>query len=221
MPLPAIGHGIERHNREGVSPQYGSAQSPSLDAYVISRYLSLIENRLKVVENRLNSLESGRIRPITPDDSATGSSNVAVLNDPSDSTHLETASLRDDNFENGDTAEDSIDGMGTVTFAQEEDCAFFGISAVYCKWTGMGLIMPIGPSSNIAFLRHLSRAVSRLRHASRPWRPSTAEPSQARFISGFFNVSRPSTPPAPRHITHPWKKLTSMLSPPTISLVKC
>ncbi|RAH79178.1 C6 transcription factor [Aspergillus japonicus CBS 114.51] len=41
--------------------------------------------------------------------------------------------------------EDPIDAMGAVTFADEEECGYFG------------------PSSNIAFLRHLSRAVSHSR----------------------------------------------------------
>jgi hypothetical protein len=65
--------------------------------------------------------------------------------------------------------------------------------------------VPVGPSSNIAFLRHLSRAVARLNHASQPWRPSPAEDNSnsVGYTGTFFNFSRasspiPQTPATPR-----------------------
>ena len=56
--------------------------------------------------------------------------------------------------------------------------------------------MPLGPSSNIAFLGHLSRTVARLSHASQPWRPSPAEdnPHSGGYTGAFFNFSRASSP---------------------------
>ncbi|KAJ5954862.1 C6 transcription factor [Penicillium viridicatum] len=71
--------------------------------------------------------------------------------------------------------EDSVDAMGTVVFADEEDCGFFG------------------PSSNIAFLRHLSRAVSY--HASSPAVASCPSPTgKISLDGGFVNASRPPSP---------------------------
>ncbi|KAJ5662856.1 C6 transcription factor [Penicillium longicatenatum] len=71
--------------------------------------------------------------------------------------------------------EDSVDAMGNVVFADEEDCGFFG------------------PSSNIAFLRHLSRAVSY--NASSPI-VASGSPSigKASLDGGFVNASRPPSP---------------------------
>ncbi|KAJ5403234.1 hypothetical protein N7509_003105, partial [Penicillium cosmopolitanum] len=63
--------------------------------------------------------------------------------------------------------EDSVDGMGAVTLADEEDSGFFG------------------PSSNIAFLRHLSRAVVQQGYLLSP---GAAE-------GGFVSASRPPSPP--------------------------
>ncbi|KAJ5406403.1 C6 transcription factor [Penicillium sp. CMV-2018d] len=71
--------------------------------------------------------------------------------------------------------EDSVDAMGTVVFADEEDCGFFG------------------PSSNIAFLRHLSRAVSY--NASSPAVASCPSPTgKISLDGGFVNASRPPSP---------------------------
>ncbi|KZN90865.1 putative transcriptional regulatory protein [Penicillium chrysogenum] len=63
--------------------------------------------------------------------------------------------------------EDSVDGMGAVIFADEEDSGFFG------------------PSSNIAFLRHLSSAIVQPGYF----------PSPGAAEGGFVNASRPSSPP--------------------------
>ncbi|KAJ5753289.1 C6 transcription factor [Penicillium odoratum] len=71
--------------------------------------------------------------------------------------------------------EDSVDAMGTVVFADEEDCGFFG------------------PSSNIAFLRHLSHAVSY--NASSPAVASCSSPTgNISLDGGFVNASRPPSP---------------------------
>ena len=56
--------------------------------------------------------------------------------------------------------------------------------------------MPLGPSSNIAFLGHLSRTVARLGHTSQPWRPSPAEnnPHSEGYTGAFFNFPGASSP---------------------------
>ncbi|GIK05786.1 hypothetical protein Aspvir_009899 [Aspergillus viridinutans] len=70
--------------------------------------------------------------------------------------------------------EDPIDAMGAVTFADEEDCGYFG------------------PSSNIAFLRHLSRAVSH-RESSQN-QINTPRIDQIAYDGGFVSATRPPSP---------------------------
>ncbi|KAL4807917.1 fungal-specific transcription factor domain-containing protein [Aspergillus unguis] len=77
--------------------------------------------------------------------------------------------------------EDTVDGMGAVAFADEEDCGFFGAS------------------SNIAFLRNLSRAVVRV---ERTQEQITSPPvNQGSFDGGFVNERRPCSlvPPVQAH----------------------
>ncbi|KAJ5813994.1 uncharacterized protein N7503_000744 [Penicillium pulvis] len=62
-------------------------------------------------------------------------------------------------------SEDSVDAMGAISFADEEDSGFFG------------------PSSNIAFLRHLSSAVVQKGYSLSP---GAAD-------GGFVSVSKPSS----------------------------
>ncbi|RHZ58559.1 hypothetical protein CDV55_105521 [Aspergillus turcosus] len=70
--------------------------------------------------------------------------------------------------------EDPIDAMGAVTFADEEDCGYFG------------------PSSNIAFLRHLSRAVSH--RESNQNEINTPRIDQIAYDGGFVSATRPPSP---------------------------
>jgi hypothetical protein len=78
-----------------------------------------------------------------------------------------------------------MDGMGAVTFAPEEDCAFFG------------------PSSNIALLRDISRAVARIGHTAKPWAPSPvaerAGMSRGLAASTPVQASRPLSPSSLRY----------------------
>ena len=86
------------------------------------RYLSLIEDRLKEVESRVNILESSGSKiafeePVIP---------VGIHVPESAPADVFDALPVRDGAENVDLIEDSIDGMGVVTFAPEEDCASFG-----------------------------------------------------------------------------------------------
>ncbi|KAJ5673980.1 hypothetical protein N7462_009419 [Penicillium macrosclerotiorum] len=88
--------------------------------------------------------------------------------------------------------EDSVDAMGAMTFAEEEDSGFFGIvSFGLARWSGWEtdpwlIDDRLGPSSNIAFLRHLSGAVVQQGYLLSP---GAAE-------GGFVSASRPpSVPP--------------------------
>jgi hypothetical protein len=140
------------------------------------RYLSSIEERLKVVENRLFSL--GTLTP--PASSGPENSEPPgplTQENGSEPGRVECAIERacvTEDTENLTSTEDSIDGMGAVTFEPEEDCAFFG------------------PSSNIALLRDISHAVARIGgHTRAPWVPSlVAERSE------MLEVAPPQIPVA-------------------------
>ena len=136
------------------------------------------------MEGRLSSLENRdhTIIPRSADVALTVAASTTLTNGTSrDTAQPETACVRDDSVDDAETIEDPIDGMGAVTFAEEEDCAFFG------------------PSSNIAFLRNVSRAVARLTNDSQPWRPSPAERNSVGYTGGFVNASRPASPVPVRH----------------------
>jgi hypothetical protein len=141
------------------------------------RYLSAIEERLKVVEGRLLSL--GTLTPPTstgPENSDRLGSLIEGHEYPSRraGSIIETACVTED-VENFNGMEDSIDGMGAVTFAPEEDCAFFG------------------PSSNIALLRDISHAVARIGQTGTPWVPSPVaqQPEAAEDVSLQVAVTSP------------------------------
>lgn len=133
----------------------------------------MIEDRLRLVERRLSRLENStdRVsREATPLETPPSTRNQLQI-------QLETASLQQEGIQDAGAADDSIDAMGVVTFAQEEDCAFFG------------------PSSNIALLRQVSAAIAYLSHDSQPWRPSPTEGNSAADVAGsFLNTTRPSSP---------------------------
>ncbi|KAJ9610543.1 hypothetical protein H2200_005320 [Cladophialophora chaetospira] len=167
-------------------------QSSSYSNIIVGKeYLSSIEDRLKLVEGRLSSLESREPTAI-PRSVQVGAAVTApttLTNGASkEAAQPETAYVRDDSVDDAETIEDPIDGMGAVTFADEEDCAFFG------------------PSSNIAFLRNVSRAVARLTNDSEPWRPSPAERNSVGYTGGFVNASRPASP-APQQHDHSHEKV--------------
>ena len=85
----------------------------------------MIEDRLKEVESRVTMLEGSGARPEFEETEL----NVSiVVPEPVAPEVIETVPERDDAV-NMDLA-DSIDGMGVVAFAPEEDCASFGTPAL-------------------------------------------------------------------------------------------
>ncbi|KAL4737926.1 C6 transcription factor [Aspergillus similis] len=101
-------------------------------------------------------------------------------------------------------SEDTIDAMGAVAFADEEDCGFFG------------------PSSNIAFLRHLSCAVA---HTKSTHSEITSPPlDHATYDGGFFNATRQSSPLFGREPRAPGRRESDIfvLPPPeeTLALIQ-
>jgi hypothetical protein len=77
--------------------------------------------------------------------------------------------------------------------------------------------VPVGPSSNIAFLGHVSRAVARLSHTSQPWRPSPADDTSVGYSGAFFNFSGapspiPQTPATPQNKVNNYALPTDLVS---------
>lgn len=91
-----------------------------------------------------------------------------------------------------DLSENSIDGMGAINFTDEEDCGFFGMhSHIFDNvlWQVLDLTNGkiLGPSSNIALLRHISQAIARgSTHGAR----SLSVLSPNHTGGGMLNVSR-------------------------------
>ncbi|KAJ5557488.1 C6 transcription factor [Penicillium frequentans] len=138
----------------------------STNVIVQKDYLQSLESRIMTLEESLHTVKDHMSELSHQVHGGTGVNNsLNVAREPSQRPAL--ANIAD--------IEDSVDAMGTVVFADEEDCGFFG------------------PSSNIAFLRHLSRAVSY--NASSPM-VTTASPSigKGSLDGGFINVSRPPSP---------------------------
>ncbi|KKA20471.1 hypothetical protein T310_5522 [Rasamsonia emersonii CBS 393.64] len=84
-----------------------------------------------------------------------------------------------------DNSENSIDGMAAINFTDEEDCGFFVVR------TANGILTK-GPSSNIAFMRHISRAITQV-NSRRSYVPSVSP--NDKYGGGMMSVSR--SQPAP------------------------
>ncbi|KAJ6145034.1 C6 transcription factor [Penicillium chermesinum] len=140
--------------------------STSTNLIVNKDYLQSLESRIVTLEESLRT-----VRAHIPGLSHDVHDGVAVKNRLDEPPELaQTESLA-----NIADTEDSVDAMGTVAFADEQDCGFFG------------------PSSNIAFLRHLSSALSY--NANSPVTASSSSSTGKILLDGgFVNVSRPPSP---------------------------
>ncbi|KAF3405249.1 hypothetical protein DPV78_002585 [Talaromyces pinophilus] len=135
--------------------------------YVFRIYLQSLESRIAMLEDHMGSVDfqlSELSRSAHRNGDSYGGRHVnSELGPPTSESLPDLANI-----------EDSVDAMGAVIFADEEDYGFFG------------------PSSNISFLRHLSLNGT----YDSPRRPdqNTARPGV--FDVGFANVSRPPSPVA-------------------------
>ncbi|CAL5868861.1 uncharacterized protein PFLUO_LOCUS3088 [Penicillium psychrofluorescens] len=120
-------------------------------------YFARLESRIQEIESSIRRLEKNQT-----------SSNDNRSEGPTESLRPRTSTLDQDTeppavkpdvpsntqdrteFGEVDMSENAIDGMGAINFTDEEDCGFFG------------------PSSNIAFMRHISRAIARVNVHSSP-----------------------------------------------------
>uniref|UniRef100_A0A0B7KLQ8 Zn(2)-C6 fungal-type domain-containing protein n=1 Tax=Bionectria ochroleuca TaxID=29856 RepID=A0A0B7KLQ8_BIOOC len=145
-------------------------------------YLERLENRLKDIESTLQEVQrsqksaSGDASSSTTEDRVRDGQVCGQDEEEEDEEIMNQAASDHLIYPNNggigeiDNAEDSIDGMGAIKFTDEEDWGYFG------------------PSSNIAFLRHISLGMARIGN----WREAFHSPSnQAREVSGGMSVSRP------------------------------
>ncbi|KAH7304636.1 fungal-specific transcription factor domain-containing protein [Rhexocercosporidium sp. MPI-PUGE-AT-0058] len=163
-------------------------QSASTSNIIVGKeYLTSLEDRLKAVEESLTAVRAQQARSqrqIRFDDEDTELTNQpsVVLGTASLSQRDNGVDLYDDDGQDTPDIIDETDGMGAVTFSPEEYCGFFG------------------PSSNISFTRHISRAVARLSHISEPtFTPENFEDRGFQISSGVVSMSRTSSPSS-RHI---------------------
>ncbi|KFZ23187.1 hypothetical protein V502_02339 [Pseudogymnoascus sp. VKM F-4520 (FW-2644)] len=139
-------------------------------------YISRLEQRLEDIEEALKGLQQPQ-NVSRSDTSYSIHDDAGLLPNNGASTSGESSSrvpfrpvIGNTEISEVDTAEDSIDGMGAIKFTDEEDCGYFG------------------PSSNIAFVGHISLAMTRA-NAPSPVVPSPS--NRARVATGLLSVSRP------------------------------
>ncbi|RKU41004.1 hypothetical protein DL546_004088 [Coniochaeta pulveracea] len=162
---------------------YGEGSAPS-SLTVGKSYVTKLEQRLHDMEAAIRQLQQHRhvsfgsmLEVSGGGDDRTDSETIAVADDDQPIGHAGHTPTDRGTSQMGeiDISENSIDGMGAIKFTDEEDCGYFG------------------PSSNIAFMRHISRAILK----SNPYHPSvTAESPQDQRGGGMVNVTR-SRPPSP------------------------
>ncbi|KAL7894090.1 fungal-specific transcription factor domain-containing protein [Trichoderma sp. SZMC 28014] len=164
----------------GAECQYPDSSTPS-NLTVGRSYISQLEQRLQDIESSLQQLHGaqneGRATLSSRGDHDTPANESVSAVEEHRSVLLPSTLGSHDATELGeaDISENSIDGMGAMKFTNEEDCGFFG------------------PSSNIAFMRYISRAI--LQAKSGDELADVLTPTDQRH-SGIVNVSK-SRPPSP------------------------
>ncbi|KAL4896204.1 fungal-specific transcription factor domain-containing protein [Aspergillus ambiguus] len=149
--------------------------STSTNIIVQKDYLQDLEGRVKSLENSLSTVR----------DNLSGlSSRVEQGYEPKNIT-ARVEAPRPESIPDLAGTEDSVDGMGTVRLAEEEDSGFFG------------------PSSNVAFLRHLTRGIINSGKVHGTLSASVSDTGACE--GGFVNASRPPSPPA-RHENRQFKR---------------
>ncbi|KUJ16925.1 uncharacterized protein LY89DRAFT_707337 [Mollisia scopiformis] len=177
---------------DGSRPKCSSCEELGFDCIYINpasgsnviigkEYLSGLEHRLKIVEQDIRTLRAQQDNPRQHarfednfEDEPRGQSAAS----PSHTRTLQSEEVevnRDelqDSFDN----ENDADGMGAMVFSAEEDCGFFG------------------PSSNIAFMRHVSRAMARTNRSM--FATGDSFSPNIPLDSAVISISQPASPSA-------------------------
>ncbi|KAL1866395.1 hypothetical protein Plec18167_009063 [Paecilomyces lecythidis] len=145
---------------------------------VLGSYVAQLEHRIESIEEFIRPLRQARTAgepdkayPVHNGAAYTPDDENHSTRDGESVAHVTSQSVNPNAGEMGevDASENSIDGMGAIKFTDEEDCGFFG------------------PSSNIAFMRHISRAIAR-GNTRNPYGPALSP--YDRFGGGMMSVSR-------------------------------
>ncbi|KAH8671767.1 fungal-specific transcription factor domain-containing protein [Tricladium varicosporioides] len=154
----------------------------STNVIVGKEYLSSLEERLKAVEQDVTLLKVNQTKPLQH---LRFEGEVETrAQERTDVHYPKPRRLRDEEVEvNSDYLVDSsgpengTDGMGAIMFSAEEDCGFFG------------------PSSNIAFTRHISRAMAHTARVSQfAFTTENTFRPEAELDNAIFSISQPPSP---------------------------
>lgn len=166
---------------------------------------------MSVVEKRLNDFGDGIVHPLPTPRKHSSVGEQQRQGRSQEGVSPFSVEISDGDDEDG-AHEDSTDGMGAIIFADEEDCAFFGM--IKHSKQDLNINIVAGPSSNIAFTRHISRAVARLsRVEQQNATPRTNESLQ--LDGGLMSVSRPPSSSNPER-SAPGTQRTSCKQPVSI-----
>ncbi|UKZ52537.1 hypothetical protein TrVGV298_006315 [Trichoderma virens] len=145
------------------------------------QYSTELEGRLHSIEETLRLLV-GRQETAAPP-----SLNSRSVLDPEDAEE----SSRDDS-QAQIQFEDTVDGMGAITFADEQESGFFGNAAcsVANGVTSANAVSDTGPSSNIAFIGQITHAMATAANTD----PARPLPVDARMEGAMMSISRPASP---------------------------
>ncbi|KIW29792.1 uncharacterized protein PV07_05580 [Cladophialophora immunda] len=108
-------------------------------------YLSRLEQRLEDIESTMKAMQQTQSASQTDTAHVHQFANSSLPSAPDSALPPEPSAQYSADAEMGeiDTSEDAIDGMGAIKFTDEEDSGYFG------------------PSSNVAFVRHISLALAK------------------------------------------------------------
>ncbi|KAH8689695.1 fungal-specific transcription factor domain-containing protein [Talaromyces proteolyticus] len=162
-----------------VYQQVGS--SPNLT--VGKDYVAQLEHRIEQIEEFIRPLREGRaeiiaVKPYHVQEDTDSYRRHGSTADSEKSSHAKLSShvVNPNENEMGevDNSEGSIDGMAAISFQDEPDSGFFG------------------PSSNIAFMRHISQAITRATHRNPSLLPVSPINRQG---NAMMSTSRSHPPP--------------------------
>ncbi|EYE90663.1 putative C6 transcription factor [Aspergillus ruber CBS 135680] len=160
---------------DGSRPKCGMCKDLGFDcAYtppVTATNVIVQKDYLKDLELRVKSLEDNLV---TVKSDLSGLTSHMNRSSPSYPLKEIESQHRDEPSPDFVGTEDTVDAMGAVAFADEKDCGFFGAS------------------SNIAFLRHLSRAVAHSESTQKGITSPTTD--HITHDGGFASATRPPSP---------------------------
>ncbi|XEV02970.1 hypothetical protein FSHL1_008257 [Fusarium sambucinum] len=154
-------------------------QETSANLLIPKDLFATLEHKVKLLEaslenhnNRLNRLEKTQPKPLTLHDKHSAADERQQENGVSDDdiTVNDDVVINIEGINESSTSQSMTDGMA-VSFVDEQDCGFFG------------------PSSNIAFMRHILRAVDKRKQLINDQSPVTSVSEHSTYEGGLVSSS--------------------------------